>query len=105
MINELAPRVHNSGHWTIEGAVTSQFQQHLRAILGLPLGSTASRRAVMFNLIGSAPSRGTLLAVPAAHVHMYGKEERPGRKLGHVTLVEPTRERERALADLVSDQH
>jgi len=85
--NEVAPRVHNSGHWTIEGAETSQFEQHLRAIAGLPLGSTAARGAVaMVNLIGSLPDVRAVLAVPGAHVHLYGKAPRPARKLGHVTV-------------------
>ena len=86
--NELAPRVHNSGHWTIEGARTSQFDNHLRAILGLPLGSTETPEPVaMVNLIGGTPPLDTLLRIPGAHVHLYGKQPRPGRKLGHVTLV------------------
>ena len=86
--NEMAPRVHNSGHWTIEGAVTSQFEQHLRAICGLPLGETAVRGvAAMINLIGRVPHLAALLAVPGAHVHIYGKQPRAGRKLGHVTVV------------------
>jgi 5-(carboxyamino)imidazole ribonucleotide synthase len=85
--NEMAPRVHNSGHWTIEGAETSQFENHLRAILGLPLGSTKARGfPAMLNLIGTLPERAHVLAVPGAHLHLYGKEPRPGRKLGHVTL-------------------
>ena len=89
LANEFAPRVHNTGHWTIDGAETSQFENHLRAILGLPLGSTAARGdAVMVNLVGSLPPLERLLAVPGAHVHLYGKEPRPGRKLGHVTLVD-----------------
>lgn len=84
-VNELAPRVHNSGHWTIEGAETSQFENHLRAILGLPLGSTAPRdRWVMFNVLGVLPDRERVLAVPGAHLHLYGKQPRPERKLGHV---------------------
>jgi 5-(carboxyamino)imidazole ribonucleotide synthase len=87
LANEMAPRVHNSGHWTIEGAETSQLENHLRAILGLPLGSTAVRGyAAMLNLIGTLPEREHVLAVPGAHLHLYGKEPRPGRKLGHVTL-------------------
>jgi 5-(carboxyamino)imidazole ribonucleotide synthase len=89
--NEMAPRVHNSGHWTIEGAVTSQFENHLRAILGLPLGSTQPRGySAMINLIGNMPPRAQLLAVPGLHLHHYGKEPRPGRKLGHCTLVSPS---------------
>jgi 5-(carboxyamino)imidazole ribonucleotide synthase len=85
--NEMAPRVHNSGHWTIEGAETGQFENHLRAITGLPLGPTAPRGvSIMLNLIGRVPDVGALAAVPGAHVHLYGKAPRPGRKLGHVTV-------------------
>lgn len=86
--NETAPRVHNSGHWTIEGAATSQFENHLRAILGLPLGATTARgHAAMINLIGTLPARELVLATPEAHWHDYGKESRPGRKVGHVTVL------------------
>jgi 5-(carboxyamino)imidazole ribonucleotide synthase len=88
LANEFAPRVHNTGHWTIDGAVTSQFENHLRAILGLPLGPTGARgSSVMVNLVGALPPLEPLEAVPGAYVHLYGKEPRPGRKLGHVTLV------------------
>lgn len=88
LANEMAPRVHNSGHWTIEGAETSQFENHLRAICGFPLGSTAPRgHAAMLNLIGSVPPREAVLAVEGAHLHVYDKAPRPGRKLGHVTVV------------------
>ena len=91
LVNEIAPRVHNSGHWTIEGAVTSQFEQHVRAICGLPPGVTGLMRggAVMENLIGSDVERWPeLVAERGAHVHIYGKGEiRPGRKMGHVTRV------------------
>jgi 5-(carboxyamino)imidazole ribonucleotide synthase len=91
VVNEIAPRVHNSGHWTIEGAVTSQFEQHIRAICDLPPGLTGLTRggAVMDNLIGDDVGRWTeLLAERGAHVHIYGKgEARPGRKMGHVTRV------------------
>jgi 5-(carboxyamino)imidazole ribonucleotide synthase len=87
--NEMAPRVHNSGHWTIEGAETSQFENHVRAIAGLPLGSTRARgHSAMINLIGALPDRDTLLKEPGLHWHDYGKTARPGRKLGHLTLVE-----------------
>jgi 5-(carboxyamino)imidazole ribonucleotide synthase len=87
VINEMAPRVHNSGHWTIEGAETSQFENHMRAVVGLPLGSTAARgHAAMLNIIGEAPDPAAVLAVPGAHLHLYGKAPRPGRKLGHITL-------------------
>ena len=86
--NEFAPRVHNSGHWTIDGAETSQFENHLRAILGLPLGVTAAHgSSVMVNLVGKLPPLERLLSIPGAHVQLYGKEPRQGRKLGHVTLV------------------
>jgi 5-(carboxyamino)imidazole ribonucleotide synthase len=90
--NEIAPRVHNSGHWTIEGAECSQFENHLRAILDLPLGSTAIRgTAAMRNLIGSIPPRERLLALEGLHLHDYGKEPRPGRKVGHCTLLDHDR--------------
>jgi 5-(carboxyamino)imidazole ribonucleotide synthase len=87
LANEMAPRVHNSGHWTIEGAVTSQFENHLRAILGMPLGSTAAVGvSAMINLIGEIPESAEVLNVSNAHLHLYGKEPRAGRKLGHVTV-------------------
>lgn len=102
LANEFAPRVHNTAHWTIDGAVTSQFENHLRAILGLPLGSTEARApSVMVNLVGQVPPLEELLALPGSCVHLYGKEPRPGRKVGHVTLVDPdeaTLERATALA-------
>ena len=86
--NEIAPRVHNSGHWTIEGAATSQFDNHLRAICGMELGpTTLSAYSAMANLIGELPPAGSIPAGPGVHVHAYGKHERPGRKLGHVTVV------------------
>ena len=89
--NEMAPRVHNSGHWTIEGAVTSQFENHLRAILNLPLGSTRpTGYSAMLNLIGSMPAAATVLGWEGIHLHEYDKEPRPGRKIGHCTLVETT---------------
>lgn len=88
LASEFAPRVHNTAHWTIDGAVTSQFENHLRALLGLPLGSThVLAPSAMVNLVGGVPPLDALLALPGAHVHLYGKEARPGRKLGHVTLV------------------
>lgn len=88
LVNEIAPRVHNSGHWTIKGAETSQFENHIRAITGMPLGSPRARGyCSMINLVGEIPSRGELLAVPGAYLHDYGKTPRAGRKLGHVTLV------------------
>ena len=89
----MAPRVHNSGHWTIEGAVTSQFENHLRAILDLPLGSTRPRGfSAMINLIGTLPHRDDGPgAWESVHLHDYGKQPRPGRKLGHCTVVESQR--------------
>lgn len=87
MANEIAPRVHNSGHWTIEGAETSQFQNHLRAVLGLPLGSTRMvGHACMLNWIGAMPDATPVLAEAGGHWHDYGKEARAGRKVGHATL-------------------
>ncbi len=86
--NEMAPRVHNSGHWTIEGAITSQFENHVRAVADLPLGRAGMRgAAAMVNLIGTVPPIEALLDLPGAHVHLYGKEPKPGRKVGHVTVV------------------
>lgn len=90
VFNEMAPRVHNSGHWTIEGAVTSQFENHIRAICGLPLGDTGltAREVVMDNLIGAeAEGWAGALAAPDTHLHLYGKTQRPGRKMGHVTRL------------------
>ena len=94
LVNELALRPHNSGHYTIEGCMTSQFEQHLPAVLGWPLGSTALRddAVVMVNVVGSEAEDPearlpAALAVPGAHVHLYGKASRPGRKLGHVTAT------------------
>ena len=88
--NEMAPRVHNSGHWTIEGAFTSQFENHLRAILDWPLGETSAvSPSVMVNLIGVLPDQKALAAIPGAHIHFYGKAPRPGRKVGHVTILAP----------------
>ena len=88
LANEMAPRVHNSGHWTIEGAETSQFENHLRAVLGLPLGSTALRGSSgMVNIIGHLPSRDQVLSLDGAHLHLYGKAPTERRKVGHVTVV------------------
>ena len=87
LANEIAPRVHNSGHWTIEGALCSQFENHLRAIAGLPLGSPEAKRFCgLVNLIGYVPDSHAVLAVDEAHLHLYGKTPKPGRKLGHVTV-------------------
>ncbi len=91
LANEFAPRVHNSGHWTIEGARTSQFENHLRAILDRPLGDTSMRgHAGMLNLIGEMPADRKELETPPWHLHDYGKAPRPGRKLGHATIVSAT---------------
>ena len=88
LANEMAPRVHNSGHWTIDGCVTSQFENHLRAICGLPLGSTRPLgHTAMINFLGSMPDRDALLRIEGLAYHDYGKEPRPGRKLGHCTIV------------------
>lgn len=90
LANELAPRVHNSGHWTIEGAETSQFENHVRAVVGWPLGSTEARGySAMVNCIGSMPDRAAVLAVAGAHLHDYEKAARPDRKVGHVTVTAP----------------
>jgi 5-(carboxyamino)imidazole ribonucleotide synthase len=103
LANEMAPRVHNSGHWTIEGAVTSQFENHLRAILGLPLGATApTGHAAMVNFIGRLPALADALEIEGAHYHDYGKAARPNRKLGHCTVVRATpQERDAALDRLL----
>ena len=104
--NEIAPRVHNSGHWTIEGAVTSQFENHLRAILDWPLGMTSTRAdCVMYNVIGELPDPAMILNVPGAHLHYYGKAPRPGRKLGHVTLCDPSAEEIRTLESLLPERN
>jgi 5-(carboxyamino)imidazole ribonucleotide synthase len=86
----MAPRVHNSGHWTIEGAHTSQFENHVRAVLGLPLGDTGARGvSAMFNWIGELPDAAPVLTAVDAHWHDYGKQARPGRKVGHATVCAP----------------
>jgi 5-(carboxyamino)imidazole ribonucleotide synthase len=88
LANEVAPRVHNSGHWTQDGAQVSQFENHIRAITGAPLGSTVPRgHSAMFNLIGTVPPSSSVLALENAHLHLYAKDPRPGRKLGHVNVV------------------
>lgn len=103
--NEMAPRVHNSGHWTIEGSTCSQFENHLRAVCGMPLGSTAmvaGHCATMVNLVGSMPERHSLMGIEGVHVHAYGKSARAGRKLGHATVVAPSRNEADAAAELVA---
>ena len=94
MANEMAPRVHNSGHWTIEGAETSQFENHLRGVLGWPLGEPSVRgHAAMVNLLGEEPPRAEVLAQRGVHLHRYGKAPKPGRKLGHCTITDADRQR------------
>jgi 5-(carboxyamino)imidazole ribonucleotide synthase len=99
--NEMAPRVHNSGHWTIEGCVTSQFENHLRAICGMPLGSTRPLgHAAMVNFLGQMPDRDRLLKIEGLAFHDYGKDPRPGRKVGHCTILKRRpADRDRALKD------
>jgi 5-(carboxyamino)imidazole ribonucleotide synthase len=99
--NEMAPRVHNSGHWTIEGCITSQFENHLRAICDMPLGSTRPLgHTAMINFLGKMPDAKRLLAIEGLAFHDYGKEPRPGRKLGHCTILKRrSKDRNRALAD------
>jgi len=87
LVNEMAPRVHNSGHWTQNGAVTSQFENHVRAVAGLPLGSVEPLgHSAMVNLLGTLPDMDELLRLPGVHLHLYDKASRPGRKLGHVNI-------------------
>jgi 5-(carboxyamino)imidazole ribonucleotide synthase len=102
--NEMAPRVHNSGHWTIEGAHTSQFENHVRAVLGMPLGDTGARGAsAMFNWIGELPDAAPVLRGVDAHWHDYGKQARPGRKVGHATICAPDGDKlATSLAELAS---
>jgi 5-(carboxyamino)imidazole ribonucleotide synthase len=102
--NEVAPRVHNSGHWTIEGAQTSQFENHVRAVMDLPLGSCEPLGpTAMVNLIGAEPEAADILSIEGAHLHTYGKDARPGRKLGHVTVrAENVETLERRLASVLT---
>jgi 5-(carboxyamino)imidazole ribonucleotide synthase len=100
LANEMAPRVHNSGHWTTEGAVTSQFENHVRAVCGLPLGSgMAVGHSALYNLIGHRPAFADVLKIPNAHLHWYGKEPKPRRKVGHVTLTAGDADERTRLAD------
>lgn len=101
LANEMAPRVHNSGHATIEGITPSQFSNHIRAVTGMHLvGPTVMARAVMFNIIGKVPDLTAVEELPDVAVHLYGKTERPGRKLGHITLLDPTAAAEALVNDL-----
>lgn len=109
LVNEFAPRVHNSGHWTIDGSACSQFENHLRAICGLPLGMTdMTAHSLMFNWIGAMPAVARALEIPGLHWHDYGKQARPGRKIGHATLtadsLEELKQRARRLASLAGGQ-
>ncbi len=93
LVNEIAPRVHNSGHWTQQGADTSQFENHLRAVCGMPLGSTEQiRPTTMINILGEDSLPHELLAIPGCHIHWYGKDKRPGRKMGHINVTADTPE-------------
>jgi 5-(carboxyamino)imidazole ribonucleotide synthase len=111
LINEIAPRVHNSGHLTIEGTATSQFEQHLRAVLDWPLGPTTATApvAVMANVVGGPHGDPrdrqavALARVPGAHLHLYGKTARPARKIGHVTVLGDDLSATRAAANLAAD--
>lgn len=105
LANEMAPRVHNSGHWTQDGAVTSQFENHVRAVLGLPLGSTRARgHCAMLNLIGTHPPFEQVLAIPEAKLHWYGKESKPRRKIGHINICcEDIERRDEVLVHLQSN--
>ena len=103
LVNEIAPRVHNSGHWTIDGAGCSQFENHVRAVAGLPLGATEMHsQALMFNWVGAFPDRAGILAVEGVHWHDYGKAPRPGRKIGHATVTADSRAELMARAERVA---
>ena len=102
LANEMAPRVHNSGHWTLDGADTSQFENHIRAVTGLPLASPrVPGPAAMLNIIGELPDPAAVAAIPGAHLHLYDKTARPGRKLGHVNITGPDEAAVRASAERV----
>ena len=104
LANEIAPRVHNSGHWSIEGAITSQFENHIRAVVGLPLGDTDNvHPAIMVNVLGEYPDISEVLAIDGVHYHSYHKEERADRKIAHITLMpNDVADLEKALAKLVA---
>jgi 5-(carboxyamino)imidazole ribonucleotide synthase len=104
LANEMAPRVHNSGHWTIEGAVTSQFENHMRAVTDAPLGSTTPLGVcAMVNLIGVLPDVKSILKIDGAHLHLYDKAPRPGRKIGHISFVEKDVEALQSKLDLLKE--
>jgi 5-(carboxyamino)imidazole ribonucleotide synthase len=105
LANEMAPRVHNSGHWTIEGAITSQFENHLRAVTDAPLGSTSPLGAcAMVNLVGELPDVEFILKIEGAHLHLYDKAPRPKRKIGHITFVEKDLETLQRKLDLLKEK-
>jgi 5-(carboxyamino)imidazole ribonucleotide synthase len=100
--NEMAPRVHNSGHITIDAAIASQFENHIRTVTGMPLGDpTPSARGIMYNLIGKLPPRDSIQASPTTKIHLYGKSERKGRKIGHINLLNPSEIDESTIAQVV----
>ena len=102
LANEMAPRVHNSGHWTLDGAHTSQFENHIRAVTGLPLASPrVGGPAAMLNIVGETPDAATVAAIPGVHLHLYDKAARPGRKLGHVNITGPDETAVRGSAERV----
>lgn len=102
LANEMAPRVHNSGHWSIEGSVCGQFENHMRAVTDLPLGSTENiGYPMMLNLIGDLPDSADVLSIPGAHLHLYGKSARPGRKVGHITICGETEDKKQQILDQV----
>ena len=104
LANEMAPRVHNSGHWTIEGAATSQFENHVRAVSDAPLGSTSPRGiCAMINLVGNLPDVTSILKIDGAHLHLYDKAPRPNRKIGHITFVEKDVETLQRKLDLLKE--
>jgi 5-(carboxyamino)imidazole ribonucleotide synthase len=106
LANEMAPRVHNSGHATMDGMVTGQFENHIRAVSGMHLGSTEPQaRSVMYNLVGTIPSPSELSAIPDAKIHLYGKTPRAGRKLGHITLLNPAESTEKLVASKVATEN
>ena len=98
--NEMAPRVHNSGHWSIEGSFCSQFENHIRAITGDQLKAGRVRvPSVMLNVIGSPPERGEIFKNPNVHLHLYGKSSAPKRKIGHITVTESDFEKREKLVE------
>jgi 5-(carboxyamino)imidazole ribonucleotide synthase len=104
LANEFAPRVHNSGHWSIDGAVCSQFENHVRAVTAMPLGETTmTSHSVMFNWIGKMPDLERAMKIPGLHWHDYGKAPRPGRKIGHATLTAASEDELKQNADRLAE--